>query len=191
MEKLKSILIKGKPYVQVNERLKYFLEQEQYKFWSIDTRIKKITEDWVVMESIVFNEEGDAMSNAYASERREGNINKTSYVENCHTSCVGRALGMLGIGIDAEIASAEEVAIARDATPEQIDQIEKLLINCSLDEEGVIQVEESIPELTYIRAEKCIAYLYMNQKNRIESGDGYNQGDINKELNERLERDKD
>jgi len=83
------------------------------------------------------------------------------------------------------------VAIARDATPEQIDQIEKLLISCSLDEEGVIQVEESIPDLTYIRAEKCIGYLSMNQKNRIESGDSYNQGDIDKELTERLERDKD
>ena len=37
------------------------------------------------------------------------NINKTSYVENCETSAVGRALAMLGIGIDTSIASANEV----------------------------------------------------------------------------------
>jgi len=37
------------------------------------------------------------------------NINKTSYVENCETSAIGRALAMLGIGIDTSIASANEV----------------------------------------------------------------------------------
>ena len=36
-------------------------------------------------------------------------INKTSYIENCETSAVGRALGMLGIGIDVSIASADEM----------------------------------------------------------------------------------
>ena len=40
------------------------------------------------------------------------NINKTSYVENCETSAIGRALAMLGIGIDTSIASANEVADA-------------------------------------------------------------------------------
>ena len=43
------------------------------------------------------------------------NINKTSYVENCETSAIGRALAMMGIGIDTSIASANEVneAIAK------------------------------------------------------------------------------
>ena len=40
------------------------------------------------------------------------NINKTSYVENCETSAIGRALAMLGIGIDTSIASANEVSDA-------------------------------------------------------------------------------
>ena len=39
-------------------------------------------------------------------------INKTSYIENCETSAVGRALGMAGFGIDTSVASAEEVANA-------------------------------------------------------------------------------
>ena len=39
-------------------------------------------------------------------------INKTSYIENCETSAVGRALGMCGIGIDTSIASYDEVATA-------------------------------------------------------------------------------
>ncbi len=36
-------------------------------------------------------------------------INKTSYIENCETSAVGRALGMAGFGIDTSIRSAEEM----------------------------------------------------------------------------------
>jgi hypothetical protein len=39
-------------------------------------------------------------------------INKTSYVENCETSAVGRALGFLGIGIETSIATADEVSMA-------------------------------------------------------------------------------
>ena len=46
--------------------------------------------------------------------------NKTSYIENCETSAVGRALGMCGFGIDTSIASAEEVqnAMANQKTKE-------------------------------------------------------------------------
>lgn len=188
---MKTILIKDKPYVPVSERLKHFLAEDEYKDWTIETKLRKITEDWVVMESWIFDKDGNLQSNAFASERREGNVNKTSYVENCHTSCVGRALGMLGIGIDAEIASAEEMAIARDADMEQITQIEKLLISCSLDEKAREVVETEIPELTFIRAERCIAYLSANQKSKIEAGENYNQGDINNEMDDRLARDKD
>ena len=36
-------------------------------------------------------------------------INQTSYIENCETSAIGRALGIAGFGIDTSIASAEEV----------------------------------------------------------------------------------
>lgn len=50
------------------------------------------------------------LASGYSYEREDnGFINKTSFVENCETSAVGRALGMLGIGIKASIASAEEL----------------------------------------------------------------------------------
>ena len=44
-------------------------------------------------------------------------INKTSYIENCETSAVGRALGMAGFGIDTSVASAEEVQNAINNQP--------------------------------------------------------------------------
>ena len=46
-------------------------------------------------------------------------INKTSYIENCETSAVGRALGMAGFGIDTSIASFEEVTSAMQSQQSQ------------------------------------------------------------------------
>ena len=54
-------------------------------------------------------------------------INKTSYIENCETSAVGRALGMIGIGIDTSVASYEEVSNAIKQQEEQ--KIEKSCID--------------------------------------------------------------
>ena len=48
-------------------------------------------------------------------------INKTSFVEVCETSAWGRALANFGIGIDSQVASANEVvnAIAQTDTPKK------------------------------------------------------------------------
>ena len=114
---MKTITIKGKPYVPVAERLNFFLTEDEYKGWHITTHIHEVTPDWVVMVAKVFDKEGELAATGTATERREGNINKTSYVENCETSSVGRALGFLGIGSQHDIASADEVALARMPKP--------------------------------------------------------------------------
>jgi hypothetical protein len=41
--------------------------------------------------------------------RSEGYVQKTSYVEVCETSCVGRALALLGFEVKRGIASREEI----------------------------------------------------------------------------------
>ena len=60
-------------------------------------------------------------------DRTSSMINKTSYVENCETSAVGRCLGFLGIGVEDSIASAEEVemAIAKQDLPADADVFSK------------------------------------------------------------------
>jgi hypothetical protein len=53
------------------------------------------------------------LATGYAQEKESSSfINKTSYIENCETSAVGRALGFCGFGIDVSVASYEEVANA-------------------------------------------------------------------------------
>ena len=110
---MRTINIKGKEYVPVNERVKEF--RAKYPELRVLTELVSLDENSVVMKATVTDMDGNILANGYAQEDRgSSNINKTSYVENCETSAVGRALGMFGIGIDASMASADEVANAID-----------------------------------------------------------------------------
>lgn len=76
-----------------------------------------------VMSAEVRDEFGSILGVGHAYEKEDSSfINKTSYIENCETSAVGRALGMCGIGIDTSVASAEEVlnAIKQQSESTQI-----------------------------------------------------------------------
>lgn len=107
---MKTVNIKGKEYVEVNERVKYFRTSKEYEGWSIETKLLKFSEGVCVVKATVLNAEGRKMAEGLAYEREDSTfINKTSYLENCETSAVGRALGFLGIGIDTSIASSDEV----------------------------------------------------------------------------------
>lgn len=110
---MKTIDIKGRPYVMVNERLKYFRGEDKYKGWRLVTSVVSFDADMCLIKAEVIDNDGMVASTGHAyEESANGFINKTSHVENCETSAVGRALGNLGIGIDDSIASAEEIANA-------------------------------------------------------------------------------
>lgn len=119
--KLKTVNIKGKDYVMVNERIKEF--KRLYPDYAIVTEIEHLEDAMCVIKAMVLDAEGNPKATGHAYEREGStNINKTSFIENCETSAVGRALGFMGIGIDTSICSAEELAIAisQQETPEQI-----------------------------------------------------------------------
>lgn len=95
---------------------------------TVDKRIEKFYKDnpmGVIQTDIIFNQEGVVIIKASVYRNQEENkpcvgharekmdssfINKTSYVENCETSAVGRALAMMGYEIKKGIASREEIA---------------------------------------------------------------------------------
>ena len=111
MKELKSINIKGKQYVEVNERLRYF--RENYKDWSLESSVIEKTESSITIKATIKDNEGRVRATGIAEEIKGSTfINKTSYVENCETSAWGRALANLGIGIDVSVASYDEVANA-------------------------------------------------------------------------------
>lgn len=118
--KFKTTNIRGKQYVEVNERIKFFRQEEEYKNWTISTEFTAIDSEMCVCKCIIADPNQRVIATGHAHEEKSSShINKTSYVENCETSAVGRALAMMGIGIDTSIASANEVsdAIAKQEAP--------------------------------------------------------------------------
>jgi hypothetical protein len=110
---LKTTIIKGKEYVQVNERISAFRKLPEYSGFSIETEVIAIDSETCVIKATIRDNVGTLLSTGIAQEDRSSSmINKTSFVENCETSAVGRALGFLGIGIESSIATAEEVSMA-------------------------------------------------------------------------------
>jgi hypothetical protein len=107
---MKSVNIKGKEYIEVNERLKFFRSEPQYKGYSLTSEIIEMKDGIITIKAIIKDENGNVVASGFAQEKESSSfINKTSYVENCETSAWGRALGNLGIGIDTSVASYEEV----------------------------------------------------------------------------------
>lgn len=103
--------IKGKDYVQVNERIKAF--RMVHPLGSITTEIIYLEMGVVTMKATITDENGVVLGTGLAQEKENSSfINKTSFIENCETSAVGRALGMCGFGIDTSVASADEVTNA-------------------------------------------------------------------------------
>lgn len=108
---LPTVKIQNKDYVLVNDRIKYF--RENFKGYSMTSKIKHISDKGVIIKAYIRNEHGVVVATGYANEKAGSNfINKTSLIENCETSAWGRALANFGIGVDSSVASADEVANA-------------------------------------------------------------------------------
>ena len=113
-EQIKTLEIKGNDYALVNQRIKAF--RMVYPDGIIDTQLLSNNNGVCIFKAQVgyYENEIDGcvrwLGTGYAYEKEDSSfINKTSYIENCETSAVGRALGMAGFGIDVSVASAEEM----------------------------------------------------------------------------------
>ncbi len=117
---MKKIQIKGKDYIEVNERVKQF--HIDYPNGSITTELIEMTDRFITKTTVIPDvKNADRKFTGIAYEKEDSTfINKTSALENCETSSCGRALGMLGIGIDTSIASYNEVA---NAVKQQKDKV--------------------------------------------------------------------
>jgi hypothetical protein len=103
-----------KDYVEVNVRIDKFYQK--YPSGRIVTSIQSHENGVVIMKADVYRSTDDAVPSATGhAYEKEGSsyINKTSYIENCETSAVGRALAILGFEIKKSVASKEEVANAQ------------------------------------------------------------------------------
>lgn len=123
-ESIKATNIQGKEYAEVNQRIKAF--RMCYPEGAIFTEMVSCENGVCIFKAMIYGN-GDKTVNSLLgvghAYEKEGSsfINKTSYIENCETSAVGRALGMAGFGIDTSVASAEEVqnAMLNQKKPEE------------------------------------------------------------------------
>ena len=101
--------IRGKEYKTVALRVAEF--RANFPDHSLITEIVKIDDEQCIIKAFVAKD-GAIIATGHAQEfRKASQINGTSYVENCETSAIGRALASLGIG-GTEFASANEVVNA-------------------------------------------------------------------------------
>ena len=133
-ETIKTTDIKGKEYAEVNQRIKAF--RMIYPQGAIKTEMLSNENGTCIFQASVSDKEGNVLGTGTAYEKEGSSfINKTSYIENCETSAVGRALGMAGFGIDTSVASAEEVqnAMAQQEQKEVQDMQENIINKSKLD----------------------------------------------------------
>jgi len=109
-------------YIPVNERLGLFYKDFPNGRITTELIQHDIESGFVMFKASAFRdrEDADPSSTGHAfEEKTQGYVNKTSYIENCETSAVGRALALLGYEITKGIASREEMAkVQRHQNPE-------------------------------------------------------------------------
>ena len=149
-----EVEIHGSTYLTVARRVDDFRKSEEFKGWSIETELVSAEDSMVVMKSTIRDSDGKVAATGYAEEDRSfGKINKTSALENCETSAVGRALAFLGLG-GSEIASADEVAGAINQQ-KQMEADEHLLAHANATHkyfDDIVAIKEGIANDDFVSA---------------------------------------
>ena len=175
-EAIETMDVKGKEYAMVNQRIKAF--RMCYPEGTIETELISNIDGVCIFRAVVKNVDIILGTGTAYEKESSSYINKTSYIENCETSAVGRALGMCGFGIDTSVASYEEVANAvknqekGPVMPKKAseDSVRYILSQATADElKRVVEAYKinQISELSEDQAQKTIRAI---NKRKVESG---------------------
>lgn len=160
--------ITKKEYAEVNQRIKAF--RMVYPMGCIKTKMISNGNGVCVFRAEVYADylgetaegvNGRLIATGTAYEKEDSSfINQTSYIENCETSAVGRALGMAGFGIDTSVASAEEVqnAMLNQAEREKISDVQLHALQLRCGKEGM-----DVEKLCELYKVKSLADLSIKQ----------------------------
>ncbi len=104
--------IDGKGYANVAQRINAF--RSIYPDGAIVTDMLSDKDGKCVFKATIISDTHEILATGHAYEREDSSdINRTSYIENCETSAVGRALAMCGFGLKDNVASYEEAIRAK------------------------------------------------------------------------------
>lgn len=181
---LKSTTLKNKngkkvgDYVEVNQRIKAF--RQVYPTGTISTEILSLDNGVVMMKATVLDEDGKTLATGFAYEKESSSvINKTSFIENCETSAIGRALGFCGFGIDSSVASAEEVENAilnqgkqehqeRKASPKQVALLKNFYYGENLEKLLKFNKVSKIEDISMTKASELISKNIKRNEEKLE-----------------------
>ena len=159
--------IKGKEYAEVNQRIKAF--RMLFPMGTIRTKLVHLENGMCIIKAYVYAEKGVLLGTGHAYEKEGSSfINETSFIENCETSAIGRALGMCGFGIDTSVCSAEELDNAllqqeanKPITETQIRSINSLAKKKGSDIQDICEYFKvgSLKNMTAADYGKCMAML--------------------------------
>lgn len=153
-----------KEYAEVNQRIKAFRMVNPNG--CITTEILSLQDGIVTMKATITNEYGVVIGTGLAQENQKSSfVNNTSYIENCETSAVGRALGMCGFGIDTSVASYEEVQNAINNQGNKKSSTQEI-------EFRKMDLAKEIQEMTKSNAEfKKFANAYLKESKKARLGE--------------------
>ena len=132
--------------MEVKDRVMVF--RKNHPEWAIITQIVENNESTgsVIFKVIIEDERGRIRGTGHAHEFKDDKssmVNKTSHLENCETSAIGRALASLGIGIESSYATYDEVLIAKDKESRSAEVAEER----KMVKEGVIKQSNATAEV--------------------------------------------
>jgi hypothetical protein len=160
-----------KDYVDVAERIRLFYER--YPEGSIQTEMVRLDGDLVVFRATVYRDREDPHPTTGWAYEREGvgHVNKTSFIENCETSAVGRALSNLNFPRSREARERQEQG---PATVDQVEELRSLasseVIAAGVRSRVLARLERG---LTSQQAQDALAYLRRlhREAERTEAGE--------------------
>ena len=140
------VKIHGKEYTTVAERIDAFRKDDRYEGWSIETDIISNDIQDCIIKATIKNSDEKIVGTGLAHEvQGSTNINKTSHIENCETSAIGRALANIGKA-GTEYASANEVtdAIINQKIEEATEKLRSLLDAIASNISSIAAIKEGI-----------------------------------------------
>lgn len=159
----------GKKYHDVSQRIEAF--RAFHPRHQIKTEMIANDGKMIVFKASIFDPDGKELATGHAEEvRGSTNVNKTSALENCETSSIGRALAQMGLH-GGEFASLNELMGVPDKAEklQQWDHYQQGLKNNIHphpfeDTEGFKQIKEVLPNATVIKTQPHGSFLQEHQE---------------------------
>ena len=159
----------GKKYHDVSQRIEAF--RAFHPRHQIKTDMIANDGKMIVFKASIFDPDGKELATGHAEEvRGSTNVNKTSALENCETSSIGRALAQMGLH-GGEFASLNELMGVPDKAEklQQWDHYQQGLKNNIHphpfeDTEGFKQIKEVLPNATVTKAQPHGSFLQEHQE---------------------------